>query len=124
HERSNGKLGSVGFCWGGGTTNFLAVNMGDDLQAGVPFYGAAPESADVAKISAPLMIQSAEEDKRINAMWPDFEAALKAENVSYERHVYPGTKHGFHNNSTPRYNEEQAKAAWERTVAFFNQHLS
>ncbi len=123
HQRSNGSLGAVGFCWGGGTTNFLAVNMGADIQAGVPFYGAAPDSADVAKITAPLLIQSAENDDRINAQWPEFEAALKSANVTYERHVYPGTRHGFHNNSTPRYNEEQAQIAWGRTLKFFNQHL-
>ena len=123
HKRSNGNLGAVGFCWGGGTTNFLAVNMGADIQAGVPFYGAAPNSEDVAKIKAPLLIQSAENDDRINAQWPEFEAALKSGNIPYERHVYPGTKHGFHNNSTPRYNEEQAQIAWNRTLTFFNQHL-
>ena len=124
HELSNGKLGSVGFCWGGGTTNFIAVQMGDDLSAGVPFYGAAPDSNDVKNITAPLMIQSAEDDPRINAMWPDFEAALKANNKTYQRHLYPGTRHGFHNNSTPRYNEEAANLAWERTVSFFREHLS
>ena len=124
HQLSNDKLGSVGFCWGGGTTNFLAVQMGDDLVAGVPFYGAAPNSEDVEKISAPLMIQSAEDDPRINAMWPDFEAALKANNKTFQRYMYPGTRHGFHNNSTPRYNEEAANLAWERTVSFFREHLS
>ena len=123
HELCNGKLGAVGFCWGGGMVNFLAVTMGADLNAGVPFYGAAPDSADVAKIEAPLLIQSAEDDERINAMWPDFEAALKAAEVSYLRHRYPGTRHGFHNNSTPRYNEQAAQLAWERTVAFFKEHL-
>lgn len=123
HQRSNGNLGAVGFCWGGGTTNFLAVNMGADIQAGVPFYGAAPKSDDVSKIKAPLLIQSAEDDDRINAQWPEFEAALKSADVTYERHVYPGTRHGFHNNSTPRYNEDQAQIAWERTLTFFNQHL-
>jgi len=123
HQDSTGKLGAVGFCWGGGTTNFLAVTMGDNLHAGVPFYGRAPDSADVAKIKAPLLIQSAEEDPRINAMWPDFEAALKANNIRYTRHLYPGTRHGFHNNSTPRYNEAAAKLAWERTVAFWKEHL-
>ncbi|MGI9303196.1 MAG: dienelactone hydrolase family protein [Gammaproteobacteria bacterium] len=123
-EASTGKLGAVGFCWGGGTTNFLAVTMGGDLNAGVPFYGAAPSSEDVARIKAPLLIQSAENDDRINAMWSDFEAALKAANVVYERHLYPGTRHGFHNNSTPRYDEGAAKLAWERTVAFFKTHLA
>lgn len=124
HELSNGKLGSVGFCWGGGTTNYLAVELGDDLQAGVPYYGAAPDSESVARISAPLMIQSAEDDERINAMWPDFEAALQQNGKTYEHHVYPGTKHGFHNNSTPRYDEAQAELAQSRTVEFFKKHLA
>jgi carboxymethylenebutenolidase len=124
HELSSGKLGAVGFCWGGGATNFLAVEMGAGLAAGVPFYGAAPASEQVAKIQAPLLIQSAEDDPRINAMWPDFEAALKANQKKYSRHVYPGTRHGFHNNSTPRYNEAAAKLAWEHTVDFFRENLS
>jgi carboxymethylenebutenolidase len=123
HELSNGKLGATGFCWGGGTTNHLAVTLGSDLLAGVPFYGAAPPSDDVAKIRAPMLIQLAEDDERINAMWPDYEAALKANNVAYQMYTYPGTRHGFHNNSTPRYNEAAAKLAWERTIAFFKQHL-
>jgi len=124
HELSSGKLGAVGFCWGGGTTNFLAVTMGSDLNAGVPFYGAAPDAADVAKIEAPLLIQSAEDDERINAMWPDFEAALSEANVEYTRHVYAGTRHGFHNNSTPRYNETAAQLAWDRTLEFYKKHLA
>ena len=124
HELSRGKLGSVGFCWGGGTTNYLAVEMGADLSAAVPFYGAAPKSEDVTKIQAPLLIQSAEDDPRINAMWPDFEAALKSNKKTYKRYLYPGTRHGFHNNSTPRYNEEAARLAWERTVAFFREMLA
>ncbi|MBX2883690.1 MAG: dienelactone hydrolase family protein [Granulosicoccus sp.] len=124
HELSTGKLGSVGFCWGGGTTNYLAVTMGSDLNAGVPFYGAAPASDDVANVSAPLLVQSAEDDKRINAMWPEFEAALKSNNVNFERHLYPETRHGFHNNSTPRFNEAQAAIAEERTIAFFKEHLA
>ncbi len=124
HELSNGKLGAPGFCWGGGVTSFLAVRLGSDLHAGVPFYGRAPASADVGKIRAPLLIQSAENDPRINAMWPEFEAALKANGINYERHLYPGTKHGFHNNSTPRYNEAAANLAWQRTIAFFKQHLA
>ncbi len=123
HESSTGKLGAVGFCWGGGTTNFLAVEMGGDLSAAVPFYGAPPELEDVATIQAALLIQSAEDDGRINALWPDFEAALKAHQVRYERHLYPGTRHGFHNNSTPRYDEAAAQLAWDRTVAFFKAHL-
>ena len=124
HDASNGKLGAVGFCWGGGTVNYLAVEMGDELAAGVPFYGAAPASDAVASISAPLLVQTAEDDERINAMWPDFEAALKSNDVDYTRHVYPGTMHGFHNNSTPRYDEEQADIAQERTVEFFRKHLA
>ena len=124
HELSNGKLGATGFCWGGGITNSLAVTLGSDLQAGVPFYGAAPPSDNVEKIRAPMLIQLAENDERINAMWPDYEAALKAHGVTYQMHSYPGTQHGFHNNSTPRYNEAAAELAWERTIAFFKQHLS
>ena len=123
HESSTGKLGAVGFCWGGGTVNWLAVEMGDDLDAGVPFYGAAPESEAVASITAPLLIQSAEDDERINAMWPAFEEALEANDVDYERHVYEGARHGFHNNSTPRFDEQAAALAEERTVAFFEEHL-
>jgi carboxymethylenebutenolidase len=121
---STGKLGVTGFCWGGGTTNFLAATLGADLQAGVPFYGAAAETAAVPRIKAPLMIQYAENDERINAMWPAFEAALKENGVPYEMHIYPGTQHGFHNNSTPRYHEPSAKLAWERTIAFFKKHLA
>lgn len=124
HALSIGKLGATGFCWGGGTTNFLAVTLGDDLDAGVPFYGRAPDSNDVTQIRAPLLIHYAENDERVNATRPDFEAALKANNVQYQMHTYPGTKHGFHNNSTPRYDEEAAKLAWERTVAFFKEHLA
>ena len=122
HALSTGKLGATGFCWGGGTVNYLAVEMGGDLAAGVPFYGAAAKSG-VENIKAALMIQYAENDPRINAMRPDFEAALKANGVDFEMHTYPGTRHGFHNNSTPRYNEAAAKLAWERTVAHFKKHL-
>jgi carboxymethylenebutenolidase len=124
HRLSSGKLGATGFCWGGGAVNHLAVALGSDLRAAVPFYGAAAASEDVPKIKAPLLVQLAENDPRINAMWPDFEAALKAAKVPHEMHRYPGTQHGFHNNSTPRYREEAAKLAWERTVAFFRKHLA
>ncbi|HLF12749.1 MAG TPA: dienelactone hydrolase family protein [Gammaproteobacteria bacterium] len=124
HALSTGKLGATGFCWGGGMVNNLAVAMGSDLNAGVPFYGAAPAAADVPKIEAPLLIQYASTDERINAMWPEFEAALKTNDVSYQMHMYEGTNHGFHNTSTPRYNEAAADLAWERTVAFFKQHLA
>jgi len=124
HRLSSGKLGATGFCWGGGAVNHLAATLGADLHAAVPFYGAAAASEDVPKIKAPLLIQLAETDPRINAMWPDFEAALKAANVPHEMHRYPGTQHGFHNNSTPRYREAAAKLAWERTVAFLRKHLA
>ncbi|MEZ5910320.1 MAG: dienelactone hydrolase family protein [Hyphomicrobiaceae bacterium] len=123
HALSTGKLGATGFCWGGGTTNYLAIALGGDLQAAVPFYGAAAETAAVPSIKAPLLVHYAERDPRINAMRPAFEEALKAAGVRYEMHVYPGTQHGFHNNSTPRYDEAAAKLAWERTIAFFKTHL-
>ena len=124
HKLSTGKLGVTGFCWGGSTVNFLAVAMGADLHAGVPFYGAAAETAGVPRIKAPLLIHNAETDPRINEMWPAFETALKAAGVPHQMHIYPGTQHGFHNNSTPRYHEASAKLAWERTVTFFKKHLA
>jgi len=124
HKLGNGKLGVTGFCWGGGTTNFLATAMGDEMQAGAPFYGAAAETAGVGRIRSPLVIHYAENDERINAMWPAFEAALKQHGVPHEAHFYAGTQHGFHNNSTPRYQEAAAKLAWERTVAHFRRHLA
>jgi carboxymethylenebutenolidase len=117
-----GKIGAVGFCYGGGMVNYLATRL-SDLAAGVPFYGSAPNVEDVPKIKAPLMIQSAEVDARINASWPAFEAALKAANVPYERHLYPGTQHGFNNDTTPRYDAAAAKLAWERTIAWFNKYV-
>jgi carboxymethylenebutenolidase len=94
------------------------------MKAGVPFYGAAPETAAVAAIKAPLLVQYAENDERIDSMWPAYEAALQAASVPHEMYIYPGTQHGFHNNSTPRYNEAQAKIAWERTIAFFKKNLA
>ena len=124
HALSNGRLGATGFCWGGGMTNRLAVELGGDLQAGVPFYGATAATADVPKIEASLMVIYAESDPRINAMWPEYEAALQANSVDYEMHMFPGTLHGFHNNSTPRYNEAAANLAWNRTVGFFRRHLA
>jgi carboxymethylenebutenolidase len=120
---SSGKIGAVGFCYGGGVVNYLATRLGSELSAGVPFYGSAPNVEDVPKIMAPLMIQSAEYDPRINASWPAFEEALKAANVKYERYLYPGTQHGFHNDTTPRYDAAAAKLAWDRTVAFFNRNV-
>jgi carboxymethylenebutenolidase len=124
HQLSNGKLGATGFCWGGGTTNFLAVTLGPDLQAGVPYYGAAAETASVPSIKAPLLVQYAENDERINGMWPAYEAALKVANVPYQMFTYPGTQHGFHNNSTPRYQEAAAKLSWERTIAHFKKYVA
>jgi carboxymethylenebutenolidase len=118
-----GRLGAVGFCYGGGMVNFLATRLGADLSAGVAFYGSSPNLEDVPNIKAPLMIQSAEVDERINASWPGYEQALKAAGVKYERHLYPGTQHGFNNNTTPRYDAAAAKLAWDRTIAFFNAHL-
>jgi len=123
HKLSNGKLGATGFCWGGGTTNYLATAMGAELQAGVPYYGAAAATAEVPGIKAALMLQFAENDPRINALWPAYEAALKSAGVSYEAYTYPGTQHGFHNNSTPRYDEAAAKLSWERSVAFLKKRL-
>lgn len=124
HALSTGKLGVTGFCWGGGTTNYLAAEMGADMQAGVPFYGPSAATESVPRIKAPLQIHYADNDKRINDMWPAFEAALKAAKVPHEMHMYPDTQHGFHNNSTPRYQEAAAKLAWDRTIAFFKKHLT
>ena len=119
----SGKIGAVGFCAGGGVVNTLAVRI-PDLGAGVPFYGAPqPSAADAAKIKAPLMLHYAETDNFVNPGRPAFEAALKEAGVKYEAYVYPGTLHGFHNDSTPRYVEAAAKLAWERTVDFFNKNL-
>jgi len=119
---TTGKLGAVGFCYGGGMVNFLATQV-PDLLAGVPFYGSAPNLEDVPKIKAAMLIQSAEVDERINASWPAYEAALKAANVRYERHLYPGTQHGFNNDTTPRFDAAAAKLAWERTLAHFNKYV-
>ena len=118
-----GRIGAVGFCYGGGMVNFLATRLGSDLSAGVAFYGSAPNLEDVPKIRTPLLIQSAEVDQRINAGWPAYEQALKAAGVTHERHVYPGTQHGFNNDTTPRYDAVAAKLAWGRTIAFFNTHV-
>ena len=119
---STGRVGAVGFCYGGGMVNFLATRV-PDLAAGVAFYGSAPNLEDVPKIKASLLIQSAEVDERINAAWPAYEAALKAASIPYERHLYPGTQHGFNNDTTPRFDAAAAKLAWERTLAHFNKHL-
>ena len=124
HELSNGRLGATGFCWGGGMTNRLAVSLGNDLNAGVPYYGASAASEDAPKIKAAMMIIYAGTDPRVNAMWPEYEAALKSNGVTYEMHMFEGSLHGFHNNSTPRYNETAAALAWNRTVGFFRKHLA
>ncbi|MGD8341572.1 MAG: dienelactone hydrolase family protein [Gammaproteobacteria bacterium] len=124
HSLSNGKLGVTGFCWGGATTNFLAVSLGGDLQAGVPFYGTAPSTSQVGKIQAAMLLQYAENDPRVNATKAGYEAALKAAGKQYQSHVYPGTRHGFHNYSTARYDEAAAKLAWDRTIAHFKKHLA
>jgi carboxymethylenebutenolidase len=117
-----GKVGAVGFCFGGGMVNTFAVRL-PDLAAAVPFYGGQPNAADTAKIKAPLMIHYAGLDERINAGWPAYEAALKANGVKYQMFMYPNTNHGFHNDTTPRYDEAAAKLAWSRTMAFFNENL-
>jgi carboxymethylenebutenolidase len=119
----NGKIGAVGFCFGGGMVNQLAVRLGSDLAAAVPYYGSQPQVADVPKIKAPIMAQYASLDKRINDGWPAYEEALKANNVKYTMHMYEGTNHGFHNDTTPRYDEAAAKLSWQRTLEFFNTHL-
>lgn len=118
----NGKVGAVGFCYGGGVANYLATQL-PDLAAAVPFYGAQPPADTVAAIKAPLLLQYAEADERINAGWPAYETALKAAKVNYQAYVYPGVQHGFNNDTTPRYDSAAAKLAWDRTVAFFEQHL-
>lgn len=124
HELSSGKLGAVGFCFGGYIVNMLAAAIPDTLNAGVPFYG-SPAAKELRKnIKAPLMIQLAELDTRINESWPEYEADLKAAGVKYTMHMYPRCNHGFHNDSTGRYDEANANLAWERTIAFFKEHLS
>jgi len=119
-----GKIGAVGFCFGGGIVNMLAVKLGSELSAGVPFYGSQPPAEDVAKIKAPLLLQYAGLDTRINAGLPAFEEALKANHVTYEAFLYEGANHGFHNDTTPRYDEASAKLAWKRTLEFFDKYLA
>lgn len=123
HALGNGKVGVVGFCYGGGVANMLAVRIPDVISAAVPFYGRQPVTEDVPKIKTPLLIHYAELDTRINVGWPAYEQALKAAKVRYEAHVYSGVNHGFHNDTTPRYDEAAAKLAWQRTLNFFNANL-
>jgi carboxymethylenebutenolidase len=118
----NGKYGAVGFCYGGGMVHFLSTRL-PDLAAGVPFYGNHPAVEEAAKVKAPLLIHFAGVDERINAAWPAYEAALKAAGARYTAHQYPGTQHGFNNDTTPRFDAGAAKLAWDRTMAFFNQNL-
>jgi carboxymethylenebutenolidase len=119
-----GKLGAVGFCFGGGVVNQLAVRMGADLSAGVPFYGAQPKAEDVAKIKAPINAQYGELDARITDGWPAFDAALTEAKVPHEGHIYKGANHGFHNDTTPRYDEAAAKEAWQHTLDWFSKYLT
>lgn len=122
HEGSTGRVGITGFCYGGGVANAAAVAY-PELGGAVPFYGRQPAAEDVAKIKAPLLIHYAELDERVNEGWPAYEAALQAAGVSYEAYIYPGVNHGFHNDSTPRYDVAAAELAWERTVSFFKANL-
>jgi carboxymethylenebutenolidase len=123
HALSAGKLGVTGFCWGGGITNELAAELGNAVQAGAPYYGLSVSSDKVGKIKAELVLHFAETDPRINNTWPNYEASLKASGVKAEAHFYAGTQHGFHNNSTPRFNQAPADLSWSRTLELFNRTL-
>jgi carboxymethylenebutenolidase len=123
HEATTGKVGITGFCYGGGVSNAAAVAY-PKLACAVPFYGRQPAAADVARIKAPVLLHYAELDTRINEGWPGYEAALKAAGVTYEAYIYPGVNHGFHNDTTPRYDEAAAKLAWQRTLDWFAKHLA
>jgi carboxymethylenebutenolidase len=120
---SSGKLGAIGFCFGGGVVNKLAVSMGSGLDAAVPFYGLQPSAADAAKIKAPINAQYAELDTRITSGWPAFDTALSGAGVAHEGHIYKAANHGFHNDTTPRYDEAAAKEAWQRTLDWLNKYL-
>ena len=123
HPDCNGSVGVVGFCFGGGVSNALAVTLPEIIKAAVPFYGRQPEASDVAKIKGSLLLQYAELDTRVNAGWPAYEEALKANKIDYQAHIYPGVNHGFHNDTTPRFDEKAAKLAWDRTIKFFKEKL-
>lgn len=123
HPESNGKLGVIGFCFGGLITNLMAVRLGSDMAAGVPYYGGQAPAADVPKIKAALQLHYASLDTRVNAGWPAYEEALKASGVNYTMHMYEGANHAFHNDSTPRYDDAAAKLSWQRALDFLNKHL-
>lgn len=123
HSESSGKVGVVGFCFGGAMSNTLAWRLPNIIKAAVPYYGGQPTAEQAAKIKAPLLLQFAELDQRVNAGWPAYEEALKANGVDYTAHMYPGVNHGFHNDTTPRYDETAAELSWKRTLAFFDKHL-
>ena len=123
HKDCNGNVGVVGFCFGGWISNMMAVHL-PDLGAAVPYYGRQPSDADAAKIKAPLLLQYGELDTRVNAGWPAFENVLKANNITHEAYIYPDVNHGFHNNTTPRFDKPAADLSWERTIAFFKKHLN
>lgn len=123
HPDCTGKVGVVGFCFGGWISNMMAVRL-PELGAAVPYYGRQPSAEDAAKIKAPLLLQFGGLDKRVNEGWPAYEEALKANGVKYQAYTYEGANHGFHNNTTPRYDEEAANLSWERTINFFKEHLS
>jgi carboxymethylenebutenolidase len=120
---STGRIGAVGFCFGGGIVNTLAVRLGADLAAGAPYYGAAPPEADVPKIKAAMLVHHGEADARLVAGWPAYDAALTAAGVTHQGHIYPAAQHGFHNDTTPRYDEAAAKLSWQRTLDWFNTHV-
>ena len=122
HKDCTGNVGVVGFCFGGWISNMMAVRI-PELGAAVPYYGRQPESEDAAKIKAPLLLQYGELDKRVNEGWPDFETVLKENNIEYTAHFYPNVNHGFHNNTTPRFDKAAADLSWKRTIEFFNKHL-
>jgi carboxymethylenebutenolidase len=120
---SSGRLGAVGFCFGGGVVNKLAVRLGPNMAAGVPFYGAVPPPADISKIKAAILVHHGEADTRLASTWPEYDAALTSAKVPHEGYIYPKAQHGFHNDTTPRYDEAAAKLAWQRTLGWFNKYL-
>ena len=123
HENCDGNVGVVGFCFGGWISNMMAVHL-PNLDAAVPYYGRQPSDEDAAKIKAPLLLQYGELDTRVNAGWPAFEKILKTNTIEHKAYIYPGVNHGFHNNTTPRFDKEAADLSWERTIAFFKKHLN